>query len=575
MATTDPHTPRPGPTIERNAARSLEPSINTQNNGARFLHMLTGAAQTDTVVLNMARMTVIPIVFVPGVMGTNLRSKGDKDKAWRVDYALDVLVSQGFKTAGKRQRILHPDRTEVDPNGAVPSHRVAGLTTEAQMRSRGWGEVGAVSYQPFLVWLEQTLNNGDAPLTTVGYTLRKMPDPAAWRPQKPFESLLASENAHTRQGRYPVYAVGYNWLQSNALSAKRLRDRINAIIEHNNWGAAQCSQVIVVTHSMGGLVARACCQLPGMQQKIAGVVHGVMPAIGAAAAYTRCKTGTHNETPSGLRHGTMEDWGGSRVVGKTGKEVTAVFAQAPGPLQLLPNQQYPSDWLQVRDSDGSLLPEQPPTANPYEGIYKERNKWWGLIKEEWLSPPDGIPIDWGTFIANIDTASKFHKHIQDYYHPNTWGFYGQGLGTYEQAVWTLRRDTAPLTAQAPSKTEIMQLKHSQVVEEGESTIGVPTPTVYLPAAADNWAPGLESNYYTLSLPMPDAHKTGTGDGTVSQVSGRAPANAPQVQQFFCLRNIAHEGCYRDNQDARLATVYAIHKIAAPLLAPQPQSQASP
>ena len=87
----------------------------------------------------------------------------------------------------------------------------------------------------------------------------------------------------------PVHAVGYNWLASNALAAKKLRDEINRITAQYNKGQFSCEQVILVTHSMGGLVARACAQLPGMADKIAGISHGVMPATGAAVAYRRCK----------------------------------------------------------------------------------------------------------------------------------------------------------------------------------------------------------------------------------------------------------------------------------------------
>jgi alpha-beta hydrolase superfamily lysophospholipase len=48
----------------------------------------------------------------------------------------------------------------------------------------------------------------------------------------------------------------------------------------------QCEKVIVVTHSMGGLVARALIhpKMGSLKDKVLGIVHGVMPAIGAGAA---------------------------------------------------------------------------------------------------------------------------------------------------------------------------------------------------------------------------------------------------------------------------------------------------
>lgn len=548
--------------------RENSPAINTQNGRARFVHTLTPSEQSDTVKLVMRRMSVLPIVFVPGVMGTNLKSNDGNDKqVWRVDSGLKTLKIMDGMSAGDRQKALHPSRTEVDPRGALPDGKVAGLVREQDFFARGWGEVSKESYQAFLSWLEDHLNGGNKKHGSLNAQLQQMSDGAAWRPEKSFASLNAQEGKSAEQWLYPVYACGYNWLESNAKSAERLRDRIDEIIKENNRGTAVCEKVIVLTHSMGGLVARACCQLPvkeggpkTMESKIAGVVHGVMPAIGAAAAYTRCKAGTQDDTPSGLIDGKITDWGAVRVIGKTGKEVTAVFAQSPGPLQLLPNKQYPKDWLQVRDSDGSLLPEQPDTSDPYEFIYKERKKWWGLIKEEWLSPPGGKAIDFvKDYLPNINKVVDFHDAIQDYYHPNTWGFYGQGLGSYERAVWTLSKGNVPPGKDAPTKQDINRLPHSAMHEEGTSTIGVAAPDQIV-----GYTYAVAGDFYYLRLPTAHVSHTGTGDGTVSTVSGQAPASSDKVKQLFCIRGISHEGCYRDSMDARHATVYAINKIAAPL-----------
>jgi pimeloyl-ACP methyl ester carboxylesterase len=555
-----------------NTERKNSPAVNTQHGRARFVHTLTLSEQTDTVKLIMRKLHVLPIVFVPGVMGTNLKSNDRKNtQAWRVDSGLKTLQMMNDMSAGKRQKALHPDRTQVDPRGALPDRKVAGLISDKDFLARGWGEVSQESYHAFLIWMEEHLNGGNTHHSNLNAMLQKISDGAAWQPEKNFKPLNAPESKSAEQWLYPVYACGYNWLESNANSAKRLRDRIDAIIQENNRGAAVCEKVIVVTHSMGGLVARACCQLPvkeggpkTMESKIVGVVHGVMPAIGAAAAYTRCKAGTQNDTPSGLIDGQINDWGAVRVIGKTGKEVTAVFAQSPGPLQLLPNKQYPKDWLQVRDSDDSLLPEQPDTSDPYEFIYKERKKWWGLIKEEWLSPPGGEELKWGTFELNVDKASKFHDAIQDYYHPNTWGFYGQGIGSYERAVWTLSKGNVPPSKDAPAKKDINHLPHSAMHEEGTSTIGVAAPDQTDWQLDGSTLVVHGGDYYYLRLPAAHVSHTGTGDGTVSAVSGRAPAASDKVKQLFCIRGISHEGCYRDSMDARHATVYAINKMAAPL-----------
>lgn len=184
--------------------------------------------------------------------------------------------------------------------------------------------------------------------------------------------------------RMPVDACGYNWLACNTDAAERLRARIEHVVAENN--GSRCEQVVLVTHSMGGLVARCCARLPGMSERIAGVVHGVMPAVGAAVAYRRCKVGMRDESfVAGL------------VIGSNGREVTAVFAQAPGALQLLPNAGYRPGWLRIQAADGGSRDESQPLEDPYEDIYLRRDRWWGLVREEWLSPRGGAAHLLGCF----------------------------------------------------------------------------------------------------------------------------------------------------------------------------------
>jgi pimeloyl-ACP methyl ester carboxylesterase len=114
--------------------------------------------------------------------------------------------------------------------------------------------------------------------------------------------------------------VGYNWLECCEKASRRLEQRIVWIIE--SWQALgrQCEQVILVTHSMGGLVARACAKrVPG---RIAGVIHGVMPALGAPAAYRRMTCGTE-----------VRDFAGrfaAKILGATTYDTTPVLATSPG-----------------------------------------------------------------------------------------------------------------------------------------------------------------------------------------------------------------------------------------------------
>jgi triacylglycerol esterase/lipase EstA (alpha/beta hydrolase family) len=68
----------------------------------------------------------------------------------------------------------------------------------------------------------------------------------------------------------------------------------------------KCEKVILVTHSMGGLVARYYSELLDGdfgQKNILGIVHGVMPDRGAPMAYKRMKAG--EAVPVGLVIGAV------------------------------------------------------------------------------------------------------------------------------------------------------------------------------------------------------------------------------------------------------------------------------
>ena len=162
------------------------------------------------------------------------------------------------------------------------------------------------------------------------------------------EAVMSDDLLKRARCRFPVHACGYNWLQSNSVAAVLLGKRIDKLIAQYNQNGFHCQQVILVTHSMGGLVARACTRLAGMSDKIAGIVHGVMPATGAAVAYRRCKIGMGDE-----------DFAAGLVIGSNGREVTAVFAQAPGALQLLPSENYRHGWLRVKDEHGKVVESLP------------------------------------------------------------------------------------------------------------------------------------------------------------------------------------------------------------------------
>ena len=549
---------------------------------------LTDSSITDTVRLIAGPFDVLPIVFVPGIMGSNLKStKGTP--VWRLDTGVGGIpwgMLKGFATRGPgpRQQLLHPARCVVDDGGAIPKELGGSVQSREEYRRRGWGTVGEGSYHTFLLWLEEQLNpvarNPARWLdyyqdeTTIGPTPKPNDEPKLFpgirmgikgQPfgaEKTFTAIMTDDLLARSKYLMPVYVAGYNWLASNRAAAALLQSSILQIIKENDAGSFRCEQVIVVTHSMGGLVARACAQLPGMEDRIAGIAHGVMPATGAAVAYRRCKIGMRDE-----------DFGAGLVIGSTGQEVTAVFAQAPGALQLLPSQTYSANWLRVQGPDGRVAESWPAAGDggndPYESIYKRRDRWWGLVNEAWLSPAEGQPIDWGDFADNVAEAKKFHSALIGKYHSNTYAFYGadKKQKSFEKVTWKIASGLAPDRNPRPSIPAVTNMTPQQVRMDGTTPeyVGGKTEVSSYVTPMGGGVSVYDTSYWELHCEMQD----GAGDGTVPLNSGAAPLaqGGTCVQQQFKLTGFGHEPAFKDGS-AQRATLYAITKIAGKAKRPQ-------
>ncbi len=489
----------------------------------------------DTVgVCYMVPDRIIPVIFVPGVMGSNLKPRGEGER-WRMDSKL-TASPWIWADAKERKKSLRPEAMVVDDDGKVPTDMM--LPAE-ELKRRGWGEIAAMSYGPALRWLEEHLN--DYEQCQQGQRVQLMRQGLS---ADVGESALTYDEVRlSYRYRFPVHAFGYNWLDDNAQSAQALGRRIDEIIErYARTDRMRCEKVILVTHSMGGLVARHCSEVLGYRDKIYGIVHGVMPATGAAAVYRRMKAGTE---------GT---WGVAQVLGADAAEVTAVLSSAPGPLQLLPSPEYGNGWLRIRAGAQELaLPQQ---GDPYGEIYTVRGAWWGLCDEELINPLNEekdprkrrqqVEADWADFVRHIGRAKQFHQDIAHRYHPHTHAFCGASpeYKAYGTVSWQRSGDAGE---------PVQRWMHSPLASRvglREFSKTQDTRTVLHPG---NRIPT------TFTISAPDE----PGDGTVPARSGLAPQ--PHSQSFLRVA-VEHEPAYNPeagapSRQALLFTLRAIVRIA--------------
>lgn len=360
---------------------------------------------------------VIPVIFIPGVMGSNL--KNEDGEVWQ--FSAPSLKKWPLANAKKRKGLLDPKTTTVDDSGEILNDGADGKKFPSR-RKRGWGSAFYKSYGEALDRLQYLLSDDD--ILMDNYFREAQLQTARQRftgvriGDEPAEQALTEEDtAHGHRFLYPLHVFGYNWLQSNADSATQLGTYIRRVLGDYH-GRLAVNKVILVTHSMGGLVARHYSENMNGQENILGIVHGVMPDLGSPAAYRRMKTGERGVT--------------GMIIGDSAEKLMPVLAQSPGPLQLLPGKAYGPGWLKI---EGSSQRMSLPVDDPYEEIYLNKTAWWRLCEQdlllgdtekEWEDYQDRIKVD----------VKKFIEKLNSKYHPQTWLFYGASADNPSDAFLT-------------------------------------------------------------------------------------------------------------------------------------------
>lgn len=480
----------------------------------------------------------IPVIFLPGVMGSNLKIKGIEPSVplWRLDSSSSAVSGWWHRGPKDRRRLLDPDKVVVDPNGKIDNE----LADQhfISRRERGWGEVGYLSYGEFLPWLQSALDD----FNNTKDDLRTKLIGKKFNLEFGEEPLIEDDVSLSYKYLYPVHVMGYNWLDSIVPSAEALLTKINEIKNLYNSKGIKCEKVIIVTHSMGGLVARYCSELKNGKNLILGVVHGVLPAIGAASAYRRMK--------AGMEYEGIEGKVTAEVAGGNAAEMTAVLSQSPGPLQLLPGKEYGMNWFKIKDGENTY---SLPNNNPYTEIYKVRDKWWSLCEDKLInqnidsSNKTQLNKSWSSYKRMMD--EKIQPVIEDLsgcYHYCTHSFYGGSTLTLGEIIW--KGSTSYFDEKFTGKyRRRFPLDARALGKDGEEIFT--TRTVATPLSGGGWNTGIYQEY-TIAEP------TDLGDGTVPVRSSKI---LDRYLKSRCKLAVQHEPAYK-NPDAKDYTLWAIVKI---------------
>jgi len=495
------------------------------------------------------------IVFVPGVMGSRLHFSSNSafipDRAWDPD-SVPAMAQWAGTPAGTMR-----DWLRVDGDATVSLIETPPVPASERGWGRGWasrtdisltsdqvrrrfGTVALSSYGSFLTRLDERIANGDF---GSGWNLSLYAYGYDWR--QPIEELGRTLAADLAGGTGGTGVFGTEGLIRR---------------EQADW-------CILITHSMGGLVARAALkQSPQLQQKILGVLHGVQPATGATVFYRRCITGA--------AHPWDGDGGFRRIIGSDGPAFATVVSGLPGPVNLFPSQRLAADlatrgasiltWTRFEESRATVHAAARTIYQHAEG--DERAQPPGIVRSD-------VPADVRDDLRlRLRQTAAFHRSISAdgreagppwMLEGRTWAFFGDGLPTDS----TMHFDLPPQTVQ----TEVLGGPYGPAEVMFYGVDPATNRRVYFREREDLQFRGYNP-HHGQGLGRP-AGRSADGDTTVPSYSGAAlfgiDAAAsisdltvePGAVRQFVARGVEHEPAFQDSNVVEFTNRWLVHVLS--------------
>ncbi|MFO0550933.1 MAG: hypothetical protein U0271_21260 [Polyangiaceae bacterium] len=318
----------------------------------------------------------IPIVVVPGFMGTRLYDSVSKKLVWNPtgggwgggapgDFAADATRLVNLTPLDPVEPLADASATELADNKAIPHY--SNLVPDY--------------YQDLCAALRDL-------------------------------SGLADAEAETPAWRAAVYVCGYDWRLSAADAATRLQTVVAEARTQNGR-----EKVIIVAHCQGGLVSRYYSRKLGGRGSIRAMFLIGSPILGAVSAYTTMKAGLPLDTG---------DWRslfvrGRMLLGQTGSR--DLLRALPGAYEMLPTRVYCENnksWLTF-DASQSGYPYK--AGNDPQPLDDSTTDYPQVFKDIFLGFGDDA-LNRTKYAQRVEAADLLHEQlkVQDsiYLHPRTY-----------------------------------------------------------------------------------------------------------------------------------------------------------